>query len=260
MEKYIQPLADALNDPDVEGVWDGQSGILELMKKGNYAAVVSFMRKYNVTLDGNKIMLRSQDPDVIEEFKTQRDFWDRRQLIRKILLNSLYGAIGNGASAWHDSRIAQSTTLTGRCIVKHMASKINEVIAGEYNHKGKAIIYGDSVTGDTLIRTDQGVITIAQLFDECAERAKLSNGKEYGLWSSAKVIGFNGHDMEPVMSGVEAVMRHKTRKKLYRITTANGKQVTVTEDHSLMVDRDGFLMEVKPQDLQENDNIITLAE
>ena len=144
LEKYVAPLQDALNDPDVEGVWDGQSGLLELMKKGNYAAVVSFMRKYNVTLDGNKIMLRSQDPDVIEEFKTQRDFWDRRQLIRKILLNSLYGAIGNGASAWHDSRIAQSTTLTGRCIVKHMASKINEVIAGEYNHKGKAIIYGDT--------------------------------------------------------------------------------------------------------------------
>jgi len=141
-----------------------------------------------------------------------------------------------------------------------MASKINEIITGDYDHKGDAIIYGDSVTGDTLIRTDNGVITIAQLFHECLEHAKLSNGKEYGVWCSAKVIGFNGHDMEPVMSGVEAVMRHKTRKKLYRITTANGKQVTVTEDHSLMVDRDGFLMEVQPQNLQENDNIITLAD
>lgn len=171
----------------------------------------------------------------------------------------MYGAIGNASSAWHDSRIAQSTTLTGRCIVKHMASKINEVISGDYNHKGKAIIYGDSVTGDTIIRTDNGDVTIEQLFNECLEHSILSNGKEYGLWSSAKVIGFNGHEMAPVLSGVEAVMRHKTRKKLYRITTANGKQVTVTEDHSLMVDRDGFLMEVKPNQLQEGDNVITLA-
>jgi hypothetical protein len=56
----------------------------------------------------------------------------------------VYGAIGNHASAWADDRIAQSTTLTGRCIVRHMASKINEVITGEYDHKGKAIVYGDT--------------------------------------------------------------------------------------------------------------------
>jgi len=140
-----------------------------------------------------------------------------------------------------------------------MASKINEVIAGDYNHVGKAIIYGDSVTGDTLIKTDAGEITIQQLFNECLEHAKTSDGKEYGLWSQAKVVGFNGYEMEPILSNIEAVMRHKTKKKLYRITTDNGKTVTVTEDHSLMVDRDGFLMEVKPMDILENDKIITLS-
>lgn len=193
------------------------------------------------------------------EYRQLAEFYDRRQLIKKILLNSLYGAVGNSASLYFDNRIAQSTTLTGRCIVKHMASKINEVIAGDYNHKGAAIVYGDSVTGDTVVRTNSGEMTIQQLFDECVEHAKLPNGKEYGLWSQAKVIGFNGHDMQLVTSGVEAVMRHKTKKKLYRLTTANGKQVTVTEDHSIMVDRDGFLVEVKPNDIQEGDNIITIT-
>ena len=140
-----------------------------------------------------------------------------------------------------------------------MASKINEIIAGDYNHVGKAIIYGDSVTGDTLIKTDGGEITIQQLFDECVEHAKTTDGKEYGLWSQAKVIGFNGYEMEPILSNIEAVMRHKTKKKLYRITTDNGKSVTVTEDHSIMVDRGGFLMDVKPADLLKDDNIITLS-
>lgn len=224
------------------------------LDKNDYQGLKAYMQKHNLVLKNGKVV-----PDS-DYYMQQAEYWDRMQLIKKISLNSLYGSIANSSSAWFDPRIAQSTTLTGRCIVKHMASKINEVVTGEYDHKGKAIIYGDSVTGDTLIRTDQGMVTIAQMFDECLEHAKLSNGKEYGLWSSAKVIGFNGHDMEPVMSGVEAIMRHKTRKKLYRITTANGKQVTVTEDHSVMVDRDGFLMEVKPNELQENDLIITLAE
>ena len=140
-----------------------------------------------------------------------------------------------------------------------MASKINEVITGEYDHKGKAIVYGDSVTGDTLIRTDQGSITIAQLYDECAEHAQLSNGKEYGMWCSHKVVGFHGHDMAPMWCEVETVMRHKTTKHLFKVHTANGKQVTVTEDHSMMVDRHGFLMEVKPNQIMSEDLLITLS-
>jgi len=72
------------------------------------------------------------------------EFWDKRQLVKKINLNSLYGAILNPGCRFFDRRIGQSTPLSGRQISKHMASKINEVITGEYNHVGKAIIYGDT--------------------------------------------------------------------------------------------------------------------
>ena len=72
------------------------------------------------------------------------EFWDKRQLVKKINLNSLYGAILNPGCRFFDKRIGQSTTLSGRQISKHMAAKINEVITGEYNHVGKAIIYGDT--------------------------------------------------------------------------------------------------------------------
>lgn len=71
-------------------------------------------------------------------------FWDKRQLVKKINLNSLYGAILNPGCRFFDKRIGQSTTLTGRQIAKHMASKVNEVITGEYNYIGKAVIYGDT--------------------------------------------------------------------------------------------------------------------
>ena len=71
-------------------------------------------------------------------------FWDKRQLVKKINLNSLYGAILNPGCRFFDKRIGQSTTLTGRSIAKHMDAYINECIAGEYDHVGKAIIYGDT--------------------------------------------------------------------------------------------------------------------
>ena len=79
-----------------------------------------------------------------EENKEQEEYWDKRQLVKKINLNSLYGAILNSGCRFFDIRIGQSTTLSGRSVAKHMAAKTNEIIAGEYNHLGKSIIYGDT--------------------------------------------------------------------------------------------------------------------
>ena len=76
--------------------------------------------------------------------KIEEEYWDKRQLVKKINLNSLYGAILNPGCRFFDKRIGQSTTLTGRQIAKHMAAKVNEIITGEYDHVGKAIIYGDT--------------------------------------------------------------------------------------------------------------------
>ena len=80
----------------------------------------------------------------IAKDKKEEAFWDKRQLVKKINLNSLYGAILNPGCRFFDKRIGQSTTLTGRAIAKHMDAHINECITGEYDHTGKAIIYGDT--------------------------------------------------------------------------------------------------------------------
>jgi DNA polymerase elongation subunit (family B) len=74
----------------------------------------------------------------------EREFWDKRQLVKKINLNSLYGAILNPGCRFFDMRIGQSVTLTGRCITQHMAAKTNEIIAGKYDHLGESVIYGDT--------------------------------------------------------------------------------------------------------------------
>ena len=71
-------------------------------------------------------------------------FWDKRQLVKKINLNSLYGAILNPGCRFFDKRIGQSTTLTGRAIARHMDAYINECITGVYDHVGEAVIYGDT--------------------------------------------------------------------------------------------------------------------
>jgi len=83
-------------------------------------------------------------PVDIKQAKENFIFWNMRQQVRKIQLNSLYGCLLNASSKFHDRRMGQSVTLTGRCITRHMTSKINEIITGEYDYTGDAIIYGDT--------------------------------------------------------------------------------------------------------------------
>jgi DNA polymerase elongation subunit (family B) len=114
--------------------------------------------------------------------KAEIEYWDKRQLVKKILLNSLYGAILNPGCRFFDKRIGQSTTLTGRTIVKHMSAEVNRVITGVYDHVGEAVIYGDTdsvyfsawptlgkeVEAGTIPWTKENVIT---LYDQVAEAA-----------------------------------------------------------------------------------------
>jgi DNA polymerase elongation subunit (family B) len=72
------------------------------------------------------------------------EYYDKRQLVRKILLNSAYGALLNEHCRFYDKRIGQSVTLSGRQIVRHMMSQINQSIEGEYTHEGRSIVYGDT--------------------------------------------------------------------------------------------------------------------
>jgi DNA polymerase elongation subunit (family B) len=97
------------------------------------------MVSYGFRLEGDNIY--AEDKATAKSLKT---FWNQRQQARKILLNSLYGALLNESMKFYDKRIGQSVTLTGRSIARHMNSKINEIITGQYDYKGEAIIYADT--------------------------------------------------------------------------------------------------------------------
>ena len=140
-----------------------KEGIIPGLLKRWYAERKDMQKKLEECIDaGNKI---------------EEEYWDKRQLVKKINLNSLYGAILNAGCRFFDNRIGQSTTLTGRRIAKHMAGKVNEFITGEYNHIGKSVIYGDTdsvyFSAYPTLRSDinKGLIpwnkdTIVQLYDQ----------------------------------------------------------------------------------------------
>jgi hypothetical protein len=184
------------------------------------------------------------------------EYWDKLQYSKKINLNAAYGALLNNGCRFNDKRLGQSTTLSGRQIVKHMTANVNETVDGEYDYLGKSIIYNDSVVGDSMIITSYGRISIEELYQKCQSKYNIGT-KEYAN-DNIEVMGFDLINRSALLSKIDYVMRHYTTKDLYKFHFSNHNHITVTQDHSLMILRDESIIELKPEDIRDDDLFICL--
>ena len=230
----------------------------KLVEARDVAAIKSFMTEHSLILMDGRIVPVNDNKSWL---MTQYEYWDMQQLIAKIKLNSLYGCILNENSRWYDSRIGQSVTLTGRCVVRHMMGTINELVTGEYNHLGAVGVYGDtdSCLGSTLITTNKGLKSIEELFLNSQEYW-MNGDKYYSRDPDLKVLSYDPKTSEPRLMPTEYVYRHKTSKPRWKITDEFGNSVEVTGDHSIMVERDGNLIEAKAAEIIHTDLIIIYNE
>jgi DNA polymerase elongation subunit (family B) len=120
------------------------------------------------------------------------EFWDKRQLVKKINLNSAYGALLNAGSRFFDQRLGQSTTLCGRLVARHMASAVNDCLTGVKHHMGDAIIYGD---------TDSVYFSAYPLFKDQIEKGEI-------IWSGKKAIELYDAVSEQVNATFPAFMNY----------------------------------------------------
>jgi hypothetical protein len=224
------------------------------IKSGNKVAVKWLMNAHSLIVKDGKLV--AQDKSSADYYK---GFWHQRQQARKILLNSLYGALLNESMKFYDKRVGQSVTLTGRSIVRHMNARINEIITGEYDYRGDAIKYSDtdSFFCQDKIYTNNGEFAIGEFFDTCNIKWK-DGEKEYACDDRFKALTFDPKADKALFRPFNYVYRHKVSKQKWRITDESGNQVTVTSDHSVMVERMGVLIELKPRDILESDILITV--
>ena len=146
--------------------------------------------------------------------KKQFEYWDKRQLVKKINLNSAYGALLNAGSRFFDQRLGQSTTLTGRSIAKHMASQINEMFTGKYDHVGDTIIYGD---------TDSAYFSAYPVFKAGIEAGELD-------WSRDKIIELYDTVSENVNGTFPAFMNRAFNvPEVYGKVIAAGREVVASK-------------------------------
>lgn len=232
--------------------------------------------------------MSEEDTILYNKYKEEAEYYDRLQYVFKIKLNSLYGALSNLWFRFFNINMAESTTGTGRMILEHQYRKVNEILDGEYNinvplykttkealESGKsadvaldgpifngslqsdAVIYGDSVTGDTLIDTKEGRIPISELY---THTDYIRGEKEYCNTQRQFCLSYDPSTNKTMFKPIKYVMKHKTNKQLYRVWVSDELWLDVTEDHSLMgydISECDFyyessIVEVTPQELEQD--------
>jgi len=190
-------------------------------------------RWYAERKDMQKMLKKAKDAGNEAEI----EYWDKRQLVKKINLNSLYGAILNPGCRFFDKRIGQSTTLSGRTIVKHMSAEVNNCITGEYDHVGKAMIYGD---------TDSCYFSAWPMVKEDVEAGNLE-------WSKEKCITLMDQVCEQANTTFPDFMLRafhcpKTRSDVIaagrEIVAQSGLYITKKRYAALVIDNEGFRTDV----------------
>lgn len=76
-------------------------------------------------------------------------------------------------------------------------------------------------------------------------------------------LSYSGNDVDFISyyAPVKRVIRHKVTKAKWSLVDSDNNEVIVTNDHSLMVLRDGNLQKIKPYDVDvENDFLVTISD
>lgn len=151
-------------------------GVFNIEYDGKYykdieaKSIRKLLKEKNLSLSSNGIFYRLDKMGIIptlliqwsqkrDEFKEIRDdygysgddenynFYDRKQMVQKIILNSLYGVLGLSAFRFYDIDNAEATTSTGRTLTKFSEEKGNEYYNKVLNNSYTTIDY--TLYGDT---------------------------------------------------------------------------------------------------------------
>ena len=249
------------------------------------ADVLDWMTKNYSIADKKAIAMYPDLKELKHKVQEDIDYMYTREQSFKLLMNSCYGGSSHQSFYWYNMAMANDITGEGRNLIHMMEDKTVEAINDFVNRKDiheklgieidkekydKTIINNekmvytiyqdtDSLKFDSLMRTNNGTKTIEQLYNENLN--KPMGGTIVGHESvGCDDLVLNYKDGKLQFNKVKRVIRHKVTKKKWRLRSASGKEVICTNDHSLVVFRNGAQIVVRPFEIQKGDKILTIIE
>lgn len=196
------------------------------------------------------------------QMKKDAEYTANMSEVLKIFINSFYGCGALASNPFSSGKLTNaSVTISGRCMNKMTGLKISNWVrnkAGEEDNIELTEITQsdtDSVRGDSLIMVNGSKIKIEDYYN--SKTNNLIGNKDIVKVDEDITLSFNTDTETIEAKNIKYVMRHKVKKKLYKIKHKD-KEVIVTEDHSVIVKRNNNFIEVKPGDIIKGDIIIIM--
>ena len=188
------------------------------------------------------------------------------QMAKKISLNSAYGACGNQYFRYYKLENAEAITLSGQVAIRWIESKMNIYLNKILKTKDVDYVIAsdtDSVVGETLVYENGNSIKIEDLYEKYCNDKNLVIKRDCDDYihdvSNIDLHTKSYDNGEIVEDRVIRIMKHKVKKKFYKITV-NNNEIILTEDHSLIVEREGKLISIKPTEVLYNDIFINITD
>jgi len=190
-----------------------------------------------------------------EKLEEEISKYKNYQQALKICLNSAFGSLGNEYFRFYDIRNAEAITYSGQVVIRWIEKKLNSYlnkVAGTQDVDMILAMDTDSVTGDSIITVNNQQMTICDFYDLIENNFLKCD--DFNQNYVKEVFGYTtpslSTDGKVENNNIKYVMKHKVKKKLYEIKV-NGKSVTITEDHSIIVKnkKTNKIHSVKPKDL-----------
>lgn len=231
----------------LERLWNDRNEAKREMKK--YGSIV---KKINsIEEEGGNITQEEYNERLFSMFRVM--VLNGKQLAIKVTMNSVYGFTGASRGMFPLKPIAASVTAKGREMIKQtskLAEEMYECIT----------TYGDSVPYYQKVKIQKDNkeidIEIGKLYDEYSNIVPVIEYINGGRDKEQLLVGENNIRAwtHKGWKTLRRVIRHKTRKRLYKITTTHG-EVVVTEDHSL-IDINGN--QIKAEDMIVGKTLIAI--
>ena len=127
--------------------------------------------------------------------------------------------------------------------------------------KEETSIYADTDSSDSssIIQTENDRLTIEDWYNKNIKNGSAGEtikGHESVL-TNDKILNYSD-DGYLYYAPVKRIIRHKVSKPKWKLKTKSGKEVIVTNDHSMIVFRDGIKIEVKPSEILKTDKVLSI--
>ena len=252
-------------------------------KKGIFPELIEFY--FSERQKAKKLMIEAQSK--YEETKDKKylgliSSLNSKQMAAKILMNSLYGAMGNVYFRYYDIRIAEGITMTGQLIIRSVAKKLNEFVNSECKTNGiDYSFYADTdstyitlgnldketLKNETRLQTvdrldNYCTTSIEPVINECCEdlsrylnvyTPKISFKREViadrGIWIAKKRYALNVYNAEGVT--YDPPKLKILGMEIVRSSTPAPVRVALKEAVSIALTKDESTLKAYVQDLEK---------